>query len=68
MHYSKRMLREQDCGKFRGRIARQSLFENNFADFSDVVQIKKNQDFASCWLHFQLATSPIGCCFTTSCR
>ena len=43
-HYSKRMLRKQDCAKFRGRIAWQSFFENNFADFSDIVRVKKNQD------------------------
>ena len=34
-HYSKRMLRKQDWVKFRGRIAWQRFFENNFADFSD---------------------------------
>ena len=37
-HYSKRLLRKQDCVKFRGRIAWQSFFLNNFADFSDVVR------------------------------
>ena len=37
VHYSKRMLRKQDWVKFRGRIAWQRFFENNFADFSDVV-------------------------------
>ena len=42
-HYSKRIMRKQDCVKFRGRIAWQSLFENNFADFSDVVRIKKKK-------------------------
>ena len=35
------MLRKEDCGKFRGRIAWQSFLENNFADFSDVVRVKK---------------------------
>ena len=42
-HYtcSKRLLRKQDCVQFRGHIAWQSFFENNFADFSDVVQVKK---------------------------
>ena len=40
-HYSKRMLRKQDCAKFRGRIAWQSFFENNFVDFSDVLLVKK---------------------------
>ena len=44
-HYGKRMLYKQDCVKFRWRIAWQSFFENNFADFSDVVQVKKNQNF-----------------------
>ena len=39
-HYSKRMLRKQDCSKFYGCIAWQ-FFENNFADFSDVVRVKK---------------------------
>ena len=43
-HYSKRMLRKQDCVKFRRRIAWQ-FYENNFADFSNVVRVKKNQDF-----------------------
>ena len=44
-HYSKRMLCKQDCIKFRRRIARQSFFENNFADFSDVVRVKKKSRF-----------------------
>ena len=43
VHYSKRMLRKQDCVKFRRRIASQSFFENNFADFSDVVRVKKKK-------------------------
>ena len=43
-HYSKRMLHKQDCLKFHRHIAWQSFFENNFADFSDVVRVKKNQD------------------------
>ena len=34
VHYSKRMLCKQDCVKFCRHIAWQSLFENNFADFS----------------------------------
>ena len=37
------MLRKQDCVKFRGRIAWQTFFENNFADFSDVVRVKKSR-------------------------
>ena len=44
-HYSKHMLCKQDCIKFCGCIAWQSFFENNFADFADVVQVKKNQNF-----------------------
>ena len=36
-HYSKRM--------FLGRIARQSFFLNDFADFFDVVQVKKRSKF-----------------------
>ena len=44
-HYSKRMLRKQDCIKFRGRIAWQGFFENNFADFSDVMRVKKKSRF-----------------------
>ena len=44
-HYSKRMLRKQDCVKFRWRTAWQRFFENNFADLSDVVRVKKYQDF-----------------------
>ena len=49
VHYSKCMLRKQDCVKFRGRIAWQSFFFflNNFADFSNVMRVKrkKNQRF-----------------------
>ena len=45
-HYSKRMQRKQDyCIKFRGRTTWQEFFENNFADFSDVVQVKKKSRF-----------------------
>ena len=41
VHYRKRMLRKQDCVKFRGHTAWQKSFsENNFADFSDVVWVK----------------------------
>ena len=47
------MLRKQDWVKFRGRIAWQSFFfENNFADFSNVVGVKKNPDFAQPLLTF----------------
>ena len=45
VHYSKCMLHKQDCVKFCRRIAWQNFFENNFTDFSDVVRVKKNQDF-----------------------
>ena len=55
----KLMLRKQDCVKFRGHIAWQSFFENNFADFSDVVRVKKIKILSSRWWHFQLATSSI---------
>ena len=51
-HYSKRMLRKQDCVKFCGHIAWQSFFENNFADFFDVV--KKIKILSSRWWRFQL--------------
>ena len=47
-HYSKYVLCKQDCIKFCRRIAQQSFFfENNLADFSAVVQVKKkkHQDF-----------------------
>ena len=60
-HYSKRMLHKQDCVKFRACIAWQSFFENNFADFSDVVRVKKKIKISSShWWGFLLATSPIG--------
>ena len=55
MHFSKRMLRKQDCVKFCGRIAWQSFFENNFADFSDVVRVKKNQDFVQPFAEFPIS-------------
>ena len=56
----RRMLRKQDCIKFRGRIAWQSFFENNFASFYDVVRVKKNQDFIQPLVAFPIiATSPI---------
>ena len=36
------------------------FFENNFADFSDVVAVKKKIKISSSrWWRFQLATSPI---------
>ena len=44
-HYSKRKLCKQECMKFCWRIARQSFFENNFADFSNNMQVKKKSRF-----------------------
>ena len=32
-----------DCIEFRGRIAWQRFLVNNFADFPDVVQVKKSR-------------------------
>ena len=60
-HYSKRMLCEQDCVKFSGHIAWHILLENNFADFSDAVRVKKYQAFAQplSWWRFVTATSAI---------
>ena len=45
--YNKHMLITQDYVKFRGRIAWQSFLVNNFADFTDVVQVKKKSRFRS---------------------
>ena len=53
-HYSKRMLRKQDYVKFRGRIAWQ-FFENNFDDFSDVVRVKRTQDFVQPLVEFPIS-------------
>ena len=47
--------RANACFKFRGRIAWQSFFENNFADFSDVVRVKKNQDFVQPLVAFPIS-------------
>ena len=47
VHYSKRMLWKQDCIKFWRCIAWKSFFENNFADFSNVVRVKKKSRFCS---------------------
>ena len=41
-----------DCIEFRGRIAWQSFLVNNFADFPDVVHVKKNQDFVQSLVAF----------------
>ena len=58
-HYSKRMLRKQDCVKFRGRIAWQRVFfSNNFADFSDAVRVKNNQDFVQPLVAFPISNIP----------
>ena len=43
--HSKSMLIAQECVKFCRPIAWQSFLVNNLADFPDVVQVKKNQDF-----------------------
>ena len=56
--------------EFRGRIAWQSLLKKNFADFSDVVLVKKKKKkkkikiSSGRWWRFQLATSFIGLYFT----
>ena len=50
---------KQDCVKFCGAYCMTEFFENNFADFSNVVGVKRIRISSSCWWHFQLATSPI---------
>ena len=45
--YNKRMLIAEVCIKFGGRIAWQSFLVNNFADFPDVVRVKKSR---FCWV------------------
>ena len=52
-HYSKHMLCEQDCVKFRGRIAWHIFLENNFADFPDAVRVKRYQAFAQPLMPFR---------------
>ena len=52
VHYSEHMPRKQDCR----HIERQSFSENNFADFSDVVRVKKIKISSSCWWRFLLPT------------
>ena len=64
-HYSKRMPRTQDYVKFCGLIAWQSFFLNNFADFSNVVRVKKNQDFVQPLVAFPI--SNISYCVATFC-
>ena len=46
---------------FAGVLHDRVFFENNFADLSDVVQVKKKKIkiSSSRWWRFQLATSPI---------
>ena len=39
--YNKCMVIAQDCVKLRGRIALQRFLVHNFADFPDVVWVKK---------------------------
>ena len=39
--HNKRMMIAEDCAKFYGCIAWQSFLVNNFADFPDVVRVKK---------------------------
>ena len=41
--YNKRTLIVQDCVKFRRRIAWQGFRISNFADFPDVVRVKKSR-------------------------
>ena len=62
--YIKRMLIAQDYIKFLGRIAWQSFHVNNFADFWNVVRVKKKKKkkiLFSHWCHFITATSAIVC-------
>ena len=57
--YNKCMLIAQDCIKFRWCIARQSFLVNSFADFLDVVLVKKSRfrsviSGVSLWQHLLL--------------
>ena len=62
VHYSKHMLHKQDCINFHGRIAWQSFSENNFDDFSDVVQLKKkSQDFVQPLVAFPISNISYCC-------
>ena len=63
-HYSKSMLRKQDCVKFRGRIAWQNFFRKQLCLFLQCSAGKKKNKkqikiSSSRWWRFQLATSPI---------
>ena len=55
--YNKCMLIAQDCVKFWRHIAWQSFLVNSFADFLDVVWVKKIKISLSCWWHFELVRS-----------
>ena len=55
--YNKRMLITQDCVKFCGYIAGHRFLINNFADFSNVVQVK-NQDFVQSLVAFGISNTP----------
>ena len=64
-HYSKRMLRKQDCVKFCGRIARQEFLWKQLCWFlwCSVGKKKKKKIKipSSRWWRFQLVTSPVNC-------
>ena len=49
---------------FAGVLNDKSFFENNFADFSDVVRVKKIKILSSSWWRFQIATSPMALTWT----
>ena len=51
MHFSKRMLRKLDCVKFLRVYCMTEIFESN----SDVVQVKKNQDFVQPMVAFPIS-------------
>ena len=55
--YNMCMLIAQDCIKFCGCIAWQSFLANNFADFLDVVQVKKTKekDFVQSLVAFRIS-------------
>ena len=45
LHYSKGMLCEQDCIKFRGHIARQSFLKTTLLIPRYIVRVKKKRKF-----------------------
>ena len=49
--YNKHMLIPRNCITFCGHIAWKSFLVNNFADFPDIVRVKK-QDFIQSWVAF----------------